>query len=84
MAPVVLTIGFLFPVLVGTGCPGPDDGTDIVGKQSPIATILVSGIVNHAGETITLTGKGSGGQGNYVYAWSPDPSIEASEIEGSL
>ncbi|NLX13791.1 MAG: hypothetical protein GXY44_09090 [Phycisphaerales bacterium] len=84
MAPLVLSIGLLFPILVGNGCPGSDDPVDTVSKQSPIATIIVSDSVHHAGDTITLTGNATGGQGNYVYTWALDESIPASEIQGSL
>ncbi len=83
MAPIVLIIGLLLPMLVGNGCPGSEDGSGTGSKNSPIASIQVSG-TPRVGETVTLIGSGSGGQGNYVYTWAPDESIDASEIEGSL
>ncbi len=83
MVPIVLMIGLLLPVLAGNGCPGSGDGTGTGSRNSPIASIQVSG-TPRVGETITLTGSGTGGQGNYVYTWAPDESIPDSEIEGSL
>ncbi len=83
MAPIILMVGLLLPMLIGNGCPTSDDTTGTGSKATPIASIQVSGTAR-TGETITLIGSGSGGQGNYVYTWAPDESIDSSEIEGSL
>jgi gliding motility-associated-like protein len=60
------------------GCSGNPITTVVVIVDQPLAVTTISPVAICPGNTATLTAKGSGGDGNYVYTWTPGNTTGAS------